>query len=108
MKVETLSKHAFVARGYLHTEDLKRVGHRNAEATVEMMEARFVLILTGEFIGYLPAHYARSWAESGELRCLRDSAFSYNSMFYSARQRNSSENPLVRQLLILLTDSSGW
>ena len=97
-----LSDHAFVARGYLHSQDLKRIGHRGAEATVETMEAQLVLILTGEFIGYLPAHYAAPWIGDGRLRCLRDAKFSYGSTFYAVSQRAGTENPLVRRFLSTL------
>ena len=99
-----LSRHAIVARGYLHRHDLKRLGHRQADATVEMMEAQLILILSGGFIGYLPAHYAESWVERGELRCLCDSMFSYDSTFYAVAQRSATENPLVRRFLSLLAD----
>lgn len=94
-----LSDHAFVARGYLHSQDLKRVGHRGAEATVETMEAQLVLILSGEFIGYLPAHYAEPWVREGRLRCLRDAKFSYGSTFFAISQEPGAENPLVRRFL---------
>ena len=97
-----LSDHAFVARGYLHSHDLKRIGHRGAEATVETMEAQLILILTGEFIGYLPAHYAAPWVGDGRLRCLRDAKFSYGSTFYAVSQRAGTENPLVRRFLSTL------
>lgn len=97
-----LSECAFVARGYLHSEDLKRIGHRKAEATVETMEAQLILILTGEFIGYLPAHYAQPWIESTELRCLHEQRFSYDSLFYAACQVSGAQNPLIRRFLALL------
>jgi DNA-binding transcriptional LysR family regulator len=98
-----LSLHAIVARGYLHSQDLKRLGHRQADATVEMMEAQLILILSGGFIGYLPAHYAASWVARGELRCLCDKTLSYDSMFYAVSQRSAAENPLVRRFLAALT-----
>jgi len=99
-----LTDHAIVARGYLHSHDLKRLGHRQADATVEMMEGQLILILSGGFIGYLPAHYAASWVERGELRCLGESVFSYNSTFYAVRQRGATENPLVRRFLAILAE----
>jgi LysR family transcriptional regulator, transcriptional activator for bauABCD operon len=98
-----LQRHAIVARGYLHSQDLKRLGHRQADATVEMMEAQLILILSGGFIGYLPAHYAASWVERGELRCLCDKSLSYDSSFYAVSQKNATENPLLRRLLASLT-----
>jgi DNA-binding transcriptional LysR family regulator len=101
-----LSDHAFVARGYLHSDDLKRIGHRGAEATVETMEAQLILILSSEFIGYLPAHYARPWVERRELRCLHDERFSYDSLFYAVSQRGT-ENPLVRRFLAVAAEEAG-
>ncbi len=97
-----LSRHAIVARGYLHSQDLKRLGHRQADATVEMMEAQLILILSGGFIGYLPAHYAAAWVARGELRCLCDATLSYDSTFYAVSQKSSGENPLVRRFLASL------
>jgi DNA-binding transcriptional LysR family regulator len=94
-----LPRHAIVARGYLHSQDLKRLGHRQADATVEMMEAQLILILSGGFIGYLPAHYAATWVARGELRCLCDTDLSYDSTFYAVSQRSASENPLLRRFL---------
>jgi LysR family transcriptional regulator, transcriptional activator for bauABCD operon len=99
---QELSQHPIVARGYLHSEDLKRLGHRQAHATVEMMEAQLMLILSGRFIGYLPAHYARAWVETGELRCLGEDVYSYESTFYAVGQSRAAESPLSRRFLTLL------
>ena len=90
-----LSDHPFVARGYLHQYDLKRIGHHGEEATVEMMESQLILILSGAFIGYLPMHYAQAWVTRGELRALRDERYSYDSAFYVVTQRGGGESPLV-------------
>jgi DNA-binding transcriptional LysR family regulator len=97
-----LSAHPFVARGYLHQFDLKRIGHHGGEATVEMMESQLILILSGAFIGYLPAHYAQAWVERGELRALRDEQYSYPSAFYVVTQRSGAENPLVNRFRRLI------
>lgn len=92
-----LSEHAFVARGYLHQFDLERIGHRGEAATVEMMEAQLILVLSGAFIGYLPAHFARAWVERGELRALRDADYGYDSAFYLVVQRGGIDSPLIQR-----------
>ncbi len=99
---ERLAEHPFVARGYLHSHDLRRIGHRHAEATVETMEAQLVLILSGAFIGYLPAHYASQWVEEGGLAVLSDARFSYDSSFFAISLAAGTMNPLVRRFLGLL------
>jgi DNA-binding transcriptional LysR family regulator len=91
-----LAAQAFVARGYLHHEDLKRIGHREPRATVQMMEAQLMLVLSGGFIGYLPAHYAEDRVRRGELRVVQDARRSYDSTFFFVTQRGGEENPLVR------------
>lgn len=106
LSAASLSEHAFVARGYLHSHDLKRVGHQGAEATVETMEAQLILILSGEFVGYLPAHYAEAWVACGELRRLNDAAFGYSSAFFAVSQGAGTENPLVRRFLPLLVEEA--
>jgi DNA-binding transcriptional LysR family regulator len=88
----------------MHSHDLRRLGHRRADATVEMMEAQLILILSGDFIGYLPAHYAKPWVERGALHCLDDPTYGYASTFYAIGQRATTENPLVRRFLAKLTD----
>jgi DNA-binding transcriptional LysR family regulator len=99
---EDLQVCPFIARGYLHQYDLQRIGHRDAEATVETMEAQLVLILTGQYIGYLPSHYAESWVQQGRLRCLKDSTLSYHSTIYAVTQPSGGENPLLRRFLSIL------
>jgi LysR family transcriptional regulator, transcriptional activator for bauABCD operon len=96
---EVLSAHPVVARGYLHQFDLKRIGHQGEAATVEIMEAQLVLVLSGAFIGYLPAHYAQAWVERGELRALRDEHYAYHSAFYLVTQRGGAESPLLERFV---------
>jgi DNA-binding transcriptional LysR family regulator len=71
------------------------------------MEAQLILILSGQFIGYLPAHYAQAWVDRGELRCLRERKYSYNSTFFATSQKGSAENPLVRRFLSIICDTVG-
>lgn len=50
-------------------------------AYVSNMEAVFVLISSGRFLGALPDHYAKAWVESGEFRLLCADSFSWVSKF---------------------------
>jgi len=98
-----LERASFVARGYLHRYDLERVGHGRADAIVETMEAQLVLILTGEFIGYLPAHYAAPWVARRTLRCINDVQLSYTSPIYAVTlPRSGAENPSIQQFLSIV------
>jgi DNA-binding transcriptional LysR family regulator len=103
---DVLSDHPFVARGYLHQFDLKRIGHHGEAATVEIMEAQLILVLSGAFIGYLPAHYAQGWVERDELRALRDEHYAYHSAFYLVTQRGA-ESPLIQRFAAVLLGTRG-
>lgn len=101
-----LARQAFVARRYLHHEDLKRIGHWEPGAMVEMMEAQLILVLSGAFVGYLPRHYANAWCARGELRAIQDERRSYHSCFYIVTPRGSMDNPLLRYLHAVLVKST--
>jgi DNA-binding transcriptional LysR family regulator len=71
-----------------------------------MMESQLILILSGAFIGYLPAHYAKAWVDRGELRALKDAHYSYRSTFYVVTQRGGAENPLVNRFRAVVLAAS--
>jgi DNA-binding transcriptional LysR family regulator len=73
---------------------------------VEIMEAQLILVLSGAFIGYLPAHYAQGWVERDELRALRDEHYAYNSAFYLVTQRGA-ESPLIQRFAAVLLGTRG-
>lgn len=50
-------------------------------ASVTNVEAAAMLILSGEYIGFLPFHYARQWIDSGELSVLLPDRFVRFSQF---------------------------
>jgi LysR family transcriptional regulator, transcriptional activator for bauABCD operon len=69
------------------------------------MEAQLVLVLSGTFIGYLPAHYAQAWVEKGELRALRDEHYGYKSAFYLVTQRGGAATPLIQRFADVILDT---
>lgn len=99
---DVLSGSAFVSRRYLHNSDLSSVGHSSAQAIVDTMEAQLVLIMSGEYFGYLPEHYARNWVEMGALMTLDTKAFSYNSPFFAVHQTQRIPNQLIRKFVGIL------
>jgi len=67
-------------------------------ARASHMESIALLILSGEYIGYLPCHYAAQWVENGEMRALRREDTSYREDFYVGRRRN--ERNRAAQVLV--------
>lgn len=99
---ETIGDQRVVRRSYWSESDLGRHGFKHSVATVDSMEAQLILILSGAYVGYLPEHYAQSWAERGRLRVLLPSAFGYQSQFLLALRRGRSREPAIQALRELL------
>lgn len=64
-------------------------------AYVSNMEAVFVLIASGRFLGALPDHYAKTWLEKEDLRVLRADKFHWVSKFYLATRQESARRRAV-------------
>jgi DNA-binding transcriptional LysR family regulator len=92
----------FSVRRYRHFDDLYLVGHPRASASVVDMEAQLMLLLSGQFIGFLPCHYAAPWLEKRQLRAIRPNAFGFSSMHKIAYRREDSNSPLLAAFLDIL------
>jgi LysR family transcriptional regulator, transcriptional activator for bauABCD operon len=89
----------FSVRGYRHLEDLYRVEHPRASASIIHMEAQTMMILSGRFLGFLPCHIGEHWAKQGQMRRLRPEIYSFESQHLAAIRRADTNNPLVQGFL---------
>jgi DNA-binding transcriptional LysR family regulator len=96
---QAIAEARFSVRGYRHLEDLYRVEHPRASATVIHMEAQTMLILSGRFIGFLPCHIGEHWAAQGQMRRLRPEIYSFESQHFAAIRRADAGEPLVQSFL---------
>lgn len=99
---EAIGQASFSVRGYRHLEDLYRVDHPRASASVIHMEAQTMLILSGRFIGFLPCHIGEHWAAQGQMRRLRPEIYSFESQHFAAIRRSDASDPLVQSFLRVL------
>jgi DNA-binding transcriptional LysR family regulator len=69
------------------------------------MEAGAQLILSGEYLGYLPAHYAAAWVARGEMKRLLPDELTYDAPFELAyglaAERLNTAQAFVKQVLSL-------
>jgi DNA-binding transcriptional LysR family regulator len=94
----------FSVRSYRHFDDLYLVGHKRASASVVHMEAQLMLILSGNFIGFLPCHFALQWVESGEMRAIKPRAYAFSSMHKVAYRKADAGRLLVQAFLKALME----
>ncbi|WPP01202.1 LysR family transcriptional regulator [Pseudomonas sp. HR96] len=99
---EVITQQRMVGRGYWSQAELARHGFKHSAATVESMEAQLILVLSGAYIGYLPEHYAQSWADKGDLRVLSPATFGYQAPFSMIVRRGRSREPLIQTFRDLL------
>lgn len=99
ISLETLRQYPISSRTYLHHADLQSIKKSKSTAFVSNMEAQAILIRSGRFLGFLPAHYARQWVESGELRAFEHLDLSWQSEFCLA-MRASPEPQKIAQVFV--------
>lgn len=97
--LEEVQAGRIVARSYWRGADLSRIGAEREAASVEIMEAQAILILSGSYLGFLPEHYAAPWVAEGRLRRLLPERLSYVAPFSMIAKRSVAEQQLVRQFI---------
>lgn len=106
VRIEQIREARIVARGYWRRADLGRIGAASEAAVVDSMEAQAILIRTGAYVGFLPAHYARSWEAAGELRCLLPDQLGYKAPFDMITRRSTPATAVLQQIMGDLRDAA--
>ncbi|PWQ92712.1 LysR family transcriptional regulator [Leucothrix pacifica] len=68
-------------------------------ATATDREGIAFLILTGQYIGYLPTHFAERWLLKGSLRALLPKQFSYSTHYTAITRKNARPNLVLESYL---------
>ncbi|QEQ96663.1 LysR family transcriptional regulator [Neptunomonas concharum] len=84
-----------VAPAYAQTPEIKTCYQQlNATATATDREGIAFLILTGQYIGYLPDHLAERWVSEGKMRAIAPERYGYET-FFSVITRKGARSNLV-------------
>lgn len=86
-------------RGYRQLDDLYRIGHPKAAASVVNMEGQSMLLLSGRYVGYLPCHVAEPYVREGRMRALRPDRYAFDSPHFVAFRKTDAALPLVKAFL---------
>ncbi|PEI03999.1 LysR family transcriptional regulator [Pantoea agglomerans] len=101
-EVTEIQQTGMVTRRYWNQAEFNKRGFRQSTASVESIEAQLTLILSGRYIGYLPAHYAHRWESQGVLKRLRPDHFSFRAQFSLSYRRGRSRDSLIRGMKDIL------
>ncbi len=105
--LDRLNEHRFVQHGYSEAEirDEHSFG-LSPSAIGQFTENIAMLILTGKFIGFLPAHYARSWIDAGKMRALLKDQIVKTTDIQLLYHKDAISTPLIAAFLDAVKDLS--
>lgn len=99
INIKTIRSAQIVARSYLHAADLKVLGVNLSAALIDNVEAQAMLILTGQYIGFLPSHYAEQWVIKNQLQTLLPEALYYSSSMELIVKSGGFRSPVLQAFL---------
>jgi DNA-binding transcriptional LysR family regulator len=97
--IKTIRSARIVARSYLHAADLKVLRVNSSAALIDNVEAQAMLILTGQYIGFLPSHYAEQWVLKNQLQTLLPDKLHYTSSMELIVKSGGFRSPVLQALL---------
>ncbi len=105
---EELYAFPHVRRTYFSKEQLPE-SHKpfNNRAAASGVEGMTYFLLSGEFLGFLPNHYAQRWVDSGELRSLKAEDFEYTWHYYLAWKKSRDLKPVAVALIENIQNERG-
>ncbi len=83
-----LSHLAFAARTYDTDHTVHHAGGMKPSALSSHMESIALLIMSGQYVGFLPRHFAQQWVACGEMRELMGDKYAYDDTFYLISRKN--------------------
>lgn len=101
-----IRKHRYAGLGY-HSPNMElthKVGLTRS-ATAYDQEAVLTLITSGNYLGFLPSHYASAFVHEGRIRCLNNGRFSYKVDYAAIVRRVPEPSRSVQTMLRCLENA---
>jgi LysR family transcriptional regulator, transcriptional activator for bauABCD operon len=95
LNVEQLQQFPFAARTYMKGNAGPPKFPFTTAAHASHMESLAILILSGHYTGYLPAHFAAPFIERGEMKSLLSDLISYFDTFYLAHRKDERSRAMT-------------
>jgi DNA-binding transcriptional LysR family regulator len=108
MDWETLRTHRFAGLGY-HSPNMEVTQRERLprKATGFDQESIATLILSGQFLGFLPDHYAQSFVQGGQMRAIQSSVMRYDCRFFAITRRSPQSARATRAFQACLRAAHG-
>jgi DNA-binding transcriptional LysR family regulator len=94
---DDLREHNFAGLGY-HSPNMEISQQRrlSRKATGYDQESIATLILSGQYLGFLPDHYAQPFVLDGQMRAIQPELFQYSCSFFSIVRRSPQPSRAAR------------
>ena len=106
IEVADLKDHQFVRRAYASPELLPGI-KTGSTAVADLMEGVAAFILSGRYIGFLPAHVAQHWVAQDRMRPLLEDQLGYQNPVYLATRKTEVKKPVLSAFLKELRQAHG-
>jgi len=98
-RIADLGGQQFIRRAYAAPDKLPRGIKLVSTAVADLMEAVAVFILSGRYMGFLPAHFAELWVARDLMRPLLEEALGYQNPVYLATRKTETKKPVLSAFL---------
>ena len=75
------------------------LGVNSSAALIDNVEAQAMLILTGQYIGFLPSHYAEQWVLKNQLQTLMPKSLHYESSMALIIKSGGFRSPVLQAFI---------
>jgi DNA-binding transcriptional LysR family regulator len=97
--VSDLKGHQFARRSYTAPNRLPVGVRLTSTAVSDLMESVAVFILSGRYIGFLPAHFAQQWVAQDMMRPLLEQTLAYQNPIYLVLRKTEQRRPILTAFL---------
>lgn len=106
VEITELKDHQFVRRAYAAPEQLPGI-KPGSTAVADLMEGVAAFILSGRYVGFLPAHVAQHWLAQDQMRPILQAALGYPNPVYLATRKTEAKKPVLAVFLQELRQAQG-
>ena len=95
-----------ITSNYLRDKDSRNDGlNYQHSASAYHDEGIAHLILSGQFIGYLPEHFASAWVEKGVFQAILPSRYRYQIPVELITSKSNNSTPLAKAVIEVMTQA---
>lgn len=103
--IDTIAQQDFISPSFNHSVLFNKAFPKlTAAATSHQVEGVATLILSGQYLGFLPDHYAKRWVDAGQMRLLLPEQLCFKIPFALISRIDTSNNLLINTLLAAFRD----